>query len=320
MTPSDDGKLSEEEVAALLQATVEEESPAARSARGHRVQGYDFHQPSRFSRAALEKLRRLHDDFCALGGTAAASYLRGGVKIQLASMDQMKWEHVVEEAGDSVVAFVLSIEPLGFSGVATLDARFAGACLERMMGGTPESAGASPADLSAVDVAVLRAFLAAFLEPLPPAWERIGKFRFEPGAFVQDLQGISLFAGGEDFFQVSFLVQGGVGSGQIALSVPFEAVRALPADLEEEPAPEAGADEATRAAMRQSIEAVDVEVAVLLGSADIKLARLVRAEPGDVIVLDTRVGEVLNIKVGDRVKLQGFPGILQGKYAARILM
>jgi flagellar motor switch protein FliM len=323
MSPTEQGKLSKEEVEALLHATMEGEATPERSQPARRVQGYDFLQPSRFSRAALDKLRSINENLAAQSAGFVSHFFRGNVKTQLASIDQMKWEHLIDEAGESLLAFVLTMAPLGHKGIAALDVAFASRALETMMGGKSGDDDEPGGDFSEVDVAVLRRFVAGFLAPLPELWERIGQFQVEIGPFVQDLGSLELFPSGEDFFQLCFLMQTGSGSGQIVLSVPFEAVRQLPLEGEEEETgvPEAPeADRAAQEAIRENIGSVDVELTVLLGNADIKVSQLVNAAPGDVIMLDTRLGDPVQVAIGGKAKLRGFPGVASGKYAVKIVV
>jgi flagellar motor switch protein FliM len=320
MSPTGEGKLSKEEVEALLQATREEEQPVERAEPARRVHGYDFQQPGRFNKSALEKLRKINDSLAQNATVHASRLLRTSVKTQLVSMDQMKWENLLEEAGDSLVGFVFALNPLGYRGVLTIGRQFAAVCLDRMMGG-PGEAPETAADFTELDVRTLAAFARNFLSPLPELWQSIGQFQVELGPFVHDLQGLDLFPPTEDLFQLCFLMQGSIGSGQMALAVPFQAVRALPPRTEElEPERAvAGSDEAADAGLRESLRRTLVDMTVLLGAAEIRVARLVAVGPGDVIVLNTRIGDTLEIKVNDKVKFRGYPGAANGKYAVKLI-
>jgi flagellar motor switch protein FliM len=322
MSPAQEGKLSQEEVEALLDATQEEEPPPAEKAEPtRRVHTYDFQQPSRFNKAALEQLRKIHEGLTERAGDDASRLLSTPVKTQLVSMEQMKWENLIEEAGDSVVGFVFHLEPLGHRGLLTIGREFAGACLDRMMGGTGEPS-EEVAEFTDLDVRTLAAFARGFLTPLPELWQSIGQFQVELGAFVQDISGLDLFRPAEDLFQLCFLLQGSVGSGQVVLSVPFQAVRTLPPQEGEEDAGGAVAlsEEGAEAGLRESLRRATLELAVVLGSADVKVARLVEVAPGDVIMLEKRVGAALDVRVNDKAKFRGYPGERQGKYAVKLMM
>ena len=135
---------------------------------------------------------------------------------------------------------------------------------------------------------------------------------------MQELRSLELFPPDEDMFQVSFLLQGNVGSGQIALAVPFEAVRFLPPDEEGGGHAFAASGEAAKSWLEESLRRVPAELTVLLGTADVKVNRIVRMEPGDVIVLDKNIADAVDVRVNDRVKLRGFVGSSKGKLALQL--
>ena len=320
MSPTEEGKLSKSEVEALLQATREEEPAPERPESGRRVQDYDFRQPSRFNRAQLEKLKALNEPLVQNANTHASRMLRSGVKTQLVSIDQMKWENLLDELGDATAGFVFTMAPLGAHGIVAMDKQFAAAALERMMGGQPPAEDAALIEFTDVDVHVLAHLITHVLAPLPALWARVGSFQVQVGAFLQDLQGLDLFAPEENFLQISLLLQSTVGSGRVAICVPFEAIRSLPPESEESEHVVAAGAEETAAGLRESLSRTRLELTALLGTADIKVGSLLQAEPGDIIILDKRVGSGLDVKVNDKVKLRGLPGIRNGKIAIKLIM
>lgn len=320
MTPTEEGKLSKDEVDALLQATEQEEITEEEPAPQRRIQSYNFQQPSRFNRSQLEKLKALNEALAQSATSHASRLLRSNVTTQLVSMDQMAWRSLVEEAGEAVAGFAFVLDPLGYRGVLCLDSQFAVATLERMMGGEAEAAKAGALDFSPLDVRVLARFLEGFLQPLPELWSRIGEFVVERGDFIEDLQAVDIFQADADFVQICFLMQTAVGSGQISLCVPFEAVRSLPPDSELESRSMDGQDAEVAADLRKHLNRTEVELKVLLGSTDIRVGRLLKAEPGDVLVLDTRIGESVDVKVNDRVRFRGLPGARRGKAAVKLII
>jgi flagellar motor switch protein FliM len=319
MSPKEEGKLNRDEVEALLQATREEPLPPPKPEPSRRVEGFSFHQPSRFSKSQLDKLRRIHEGLALTVTGQISRLLRTSAQIQLVSMDHIKWENLLQEAGDSVAAFTFEMNPFGHRGVVTVDGQLADACVERMLGGQPGSSEPSGSAFTDMDVRVFAAFVRAFLDPLPELWERIGAFEVELGPFVRDLQGLDVFTGSEDFFQLCFLVQSGVGSGQVALSAPFQAVRALPPESDDRALAVTTGDAAAVAALQDSLKRMQIHLSVVLGSADLKVGRLVRAAPGDVIVLDSRVGDPLEVRINNRFKFRGCPGTSNGKLAVKLI-
>jgi len=320
VSPTEDGKLSTFEVEALLEATKEEEPSVERPEPTRRVHAYDFLQPSRFNKADLESLRKINDGLTQNITAQASRLLRTSIKAQLVSMEQMKWENFLDEAAEGAVGFVLTLEPLGHQGVLTIERQFAAMCLDRMLGGPGLPAEADD-QFAGTDVRAFACLARALLAPLPDLWQNIGQFQVVLGAFVQDLGTTDLLAPEEDLFQLCFLLQGSIGSGQVSLSVPFLAVKSLPPRSEEGEVDRsvAASDAAAKAGLRENLNRAPVELAVVLGATDVRVQDLVGVEPGDVIVLNTRLGDPLDVRLNDVVKLQGYPGTSKGKYAVKLI-
>ncbi|GAG13903.1 unnamed protein product, partial [marine sediment metagenome] len=272
--PAEEGKLSKDEMDALLEATREDEQQEQQDEEevrpepaepARRVQGYDFTQPSRFNKSALEKLRKINDELAQEAGKHVSRLLRTSVKVQLVSMEQMKWENMVEELGESAIGYLFRLDPLDCQGVATIDRSLAAICLDRMMGGSGEEEDEEATEeFTDLDVQTFRAFVRGFLDPLPELWQNIGEFQVELGGFVQDLAGLELFTPQEDLFQLRLLLQGSMGSGQVALSVPFQAVKSLPPGDEPGQGPTVAASEdAVQAGLRKSVRRTRVDFSVL---------------------------------------------------------
>ncbi len=336
MTPGEDRKLTEDEVDVLLRATEEDEEDAPVASPGsseplepsgpsgpaepvRRINAYDFQQPNRFSKAELEELRVLNEDLIRDAAEDAGLLLRTNVKVQLVSMDQMKWENLLEEVDESSVALTFSMPPFTYQGLLTVDRTFAIACLDTMMGGGGEPPDVE-AELTELDMQTFRRFARVFTDPLPAVWGDIGEFLVEMGERVTDLEGLDAFTPEDDLFQLSFLVQSPVASGQVHLSLPFEAVRLLPRQGNEADGDQAGGSHPDAAsAAYPSLARANVDLSVVLGMADIKVSDLVAVAPGDVIVLDTCVGDALTVRVNAKAKLRGLPGLVNGKLAVKMI-
>lgn len=65
--------------------------------------------------------------------------------------------------------------------------------------------------------------------------------------------------------------------------------------------------------------ALDVDVAVVVGRASVRLDALARLAAGDVIVLDRRVGEPLEARAEGRKLFRGLPGRVGGRLALRVV-
>jgi len=317
MTTGSERKLTKDEMDVLLQAQKSNDLPADMPEQPRRVKGYDFRQPSRFNRSEMDRLKRMHEEMAEHATNTASKLLGESIKAQLVSMDHMKWEDLLEEHGESVMAFTFLMKPLVSHGLVSVDRKFAAFCIDRMMGGTslPEEGGEH---FSGLDLRVLACFVRTCLASLPKLWERIGQFEVEVGSHVHDLQALRIFQTGQDMFQITFLFQGEGVSGQLIISVPFRTVRSLPPESEE-PEGDAIASAEAEALLLESLKQTPVQISMLLGTVDIRFQDLVELAPGDLITLDTHIQDPLDVRINDKVKLKGYPGTCRGKIALKLI-
>ena len=318
MSAQKDKKLSKDEVEALLERTGNG-SGAEKAAAARRVESYDFFQPSRFNKSDLEKLRRINAPLAQSAAQGASRLLRKNVRMQLVNIDQMRWEHLLEDVGSTMAGYVFEMPPFGSRSILTVEKKLAAACLDQMLGGAGKQAEGDLLGFTDLEAKVFGRFVQAVLAPLPELWRNIGEFTVELGAYAEDLQGASLFPPSEDMFQLTLLMQGEFGSGQIAISVPFDTVRSLPPSTDDSFQGAAKTNETLEAALRDSLQNAPVDLSVLLGVAEVGVRKLLQLEPGDVLVLDTTVHDALQVRFNDRIKARGYPGVSRGRITVKLI-
>jgi len=319
MTNPPNRKLSTDEVNALLDDGSE--NPAR--ARGpeplpeRRAETYDFFEPRRFKQAELEKLRQINTALALQCARNAARLLRDNVSFQLIGMDQMKWQNILREFEGSPLGVAFKLIPLDQRGIVLVDRSLGARCLEKMMGGAA-SGKELPEEITGLEKRVLGHFVSELLAPLPEHWRNIGQFTTQLESFVDDFQSSGLFPADENMFQLSFLMQGNIGSGQIAILVPFEAVKFLPPQTEEKEATSFVSADLIGTALRKNVVRAPVELAAVIGTAEIKVRELLQLARRDVLVLDAAIDEPLDVRVNDKVKCKGFVGVSKGKIAVKL--
>ncbi|MEX2396520.1 MAG: FliM/FliN family flagellar motor C-terminal domain-containing protein, partial [Balneolales bacterium] len=63
---------------------------------------------------------------------------------------------------------------------------------------------------------------------------------------------------------------------------------------------------------------VEVNFRAVLGTTMMSVMDLMALREGDTLLLDQQIEEALNIKINDKVKMNGYPGRMNGKKAVKI--
>ncbi len=319
-------KLSKDELTALLKmrdtSAPEEGKKSDDSTR--RISKYDFTQPSRFNKSELESLRKINESLAQSAGGRIARLIEAGLKARLINMDQMKWKDMVGDTEDFGPGFVFRMEPQGHNCAFVIGRRLALICVDRLTGGQGASKDEMENDeeenvvLTPLEQKLLAKVANCFISRLPGVWKGVGEFKTSLGAYVDDFSDYDLMSPDEDVFQVSFLIQGTIGTGQISLVTPFQAVQTLPVKLQQPDRKVALSDEDVVKSLRESINKTAVTLSVVLGRTELKVHQLLEMETGDVMLFDRRVDQKMDVLFNNNPKLKGFIGVSSGKYAVRI--
>lgn len=78
-------------------------------------------------------------------------------------------------------------------------------------------------------------------------------------------------------------------------------------------------DAKTKGRLENMVRDLGLRMSLRLGGATIDLAEFLRLQVGDVLVLDQRVGEPLDVRVGEQRRFVGQPGRSRGRVAVRII-
>src|SRR5215831_15045438 len=85
--------LSNDQVAALVEAAKQGQTPARDSAprqrRTRRVREIDFSRPSKFAQDQQRRLERAHEAFCRTAATQLSAELRVPMELEVLSIDQL---------------------------------------------------------------------------------------------------------------------------------------------------------------------------------------------------------------------------------------
>jgi flagellar motor switch protein FliM len=68
----------------------------------------------------------------------------------------------------------------------------------------------------------------------------------------------------------------------------------------------------------QGVRKVQLPMALELGHTVLSLADVYNLEVGDVIKLDEKVGESIDVRVGNQIRFKATPGTFEGRLAAEI--
>lgn len=290
----------------------------ARRPRQGVVRVYDFRRPDRFSKEQLRALYMIHENVARGLGTALSAFYRGLTTVSVGEVTQQTYAQFIDALPNPGIVAVVALPPLEGRALLELDPQLAFPVLDRMFGG-PGEALPDVRALTDIEQMVIRRVFDAMARGIGEAWSQLAAVTPAVELIETNPTFLQLAAPGEAVLAVELIAQMGPHMGRLRLCMPLL--------LLEPVLPRLSADQwfnpKQRTARPADVEAhlrrVQVTITALLGRARLRLGELLQLERGDVIQLDRRRDDPLEVLVEERPKLWAQPGTLRGRMAVRVL-
>lgn len=210
--------LSQAEIDILL-------SSAGTGGRARRVDAadevtrYNFRRPDRVSKEQVHALQFLHERCARNLSTSLSAYMRTTITLTVSSVEQYSYAEFLGSLTDPTAYYSLGIAPLDELGAIEINPSIAFAMLDRMLGGTGESAPANR-PLSEIEQNVIDAVVKIVLGGMSDTWKAVQNLHFAIRARETRPQMLQVAAPNEIVVAIVFEVKVGDVRGLINLCLP----------------------------------------------------------------------------------------------------
>jgi len=306
--------LSQEEIDALLSAVSygEEVEVEAEPSKAERlINTYDFRHPARVSKDQLRTLQNLHDNFARLLSSTFATLQRSIIEINLVSVDQITYSEFIMSLSSPSCTYTFRMEPL--EGVAVIDfsQSVVFSFVDRLFGGRGTSI-VTEREITWIEKSVMNNIINRSLRDLERTWERIIPLECNVEMLETNPEFVQVVPASETVVLISFELKSENVSGLINLCYPYISIEPIALRLGGQnlvsSAKEVPKEELLK--NRKRIELFDTIVKVHLGSTNITVGELLKLKMGDIVTLNTKVFEDIEVYVEDELKFYGRPGLV----------
>lgn len=299
--------LSKEEMSALL------ESPADAGGGGggtsndkrRRIVPYNFRRPDRLSKEQVRSLYLLHDMFAHSLSSSLSVFLRAISEVTLISVEQQAYVEFLHGLPDPTAIFTLSMHPLQGVSVLEVNSSLAFPVIDRMLGGPGQPLKDTRA-VTEIEQKILESFLKVVTDDLRTAWRPHIDLELQIVGRETRPQLLQIVAPNEVVLSIVFHVQIAEARGMISFSIPAVTLEPIIQQFNQslysrsrEVPPE------QTSALLEILSSVSFPVAAEIHGTTASMDDLLRIAPGDILKLDHRVEQPIEVSVGGVVKFQG---------------
>ncbi|CAH8770008.1 flagellar motor switch protein FliM [Paenibacillus dendritiformis] len=315
--------LSQNEIDALLAALSSGEMDAEelkKEETQRKIRSYDFKRAVRFSKDHIRSLTRIHENFARFLTTYFSAQLRTFVQINVVQVEQLPYDEFIRSIPKMTILNIFEAEPLKGRMVLEVNPNVAYAMLDRMLGG----AGVAPSKinvLTEIETTVMERIFSRAFESLQEAWKSVLDIRPRLEALETNPQFMQIVSPNETIALISLSTKIGDTTGMINLCIPHVVIEPIMPKLSVHHwfvSEKKTREPIEIEKLRQRVSKAKLPIAVELGTSQISVQELMQLSIGDVIALNKPVDSGLTIRVGDRMKYIGTPGVVKDRVAVQI--
>lgn len=311
--------LSQEEIDALLSAVSfgEEVQVQTESTKAERIiNTYDFRHPARVSKDQLRTLQNLHDNFARLLSATFSTLQRAIIEINLVSVDQITYSEFIMSLSTPSCTYTFRMEPLDGVAIVDFSQSVVFSFVDRLFGGRGTSI-VTEREITWIEKSVMNNIINRTLRDLERTWERIIPLECNVEMMETNPEFVQVVPSSETVVLISFELKSENVSGLINLCYPYISIEPIALRLGGQnlvsSAKEVPHEELEK--NRRRIKVFDALVKARLGEATVTVRDLVNLRPDDVVTLNSRILDDIEIYVEDELKFTGKLGLL-GKHKA----
>jgi flagellar motor switch protein FliM len=292
--------LSQEEIDALLASAGSDSTEEAAATGGGVSSGvvvYNFRRPDRISKEQLRSLHFLHDRFALNVSTSLSAFMRAMTEVSIVSVEQFAYSEFLMSLPDPTAFYAIGMHPLEGVGALELNPAVAFAMVDRLLGGTGQTAAPNRA-LTEIEQNVVDSVIKVMLENLSETWKPITEVQFRTTGRETRPQMLQVTGPNEIVILLVFDIRIGDIRGMLNLCIPATSIEVVAEKFAQgwhrtrrQPSPE----EARW--LHQSLGRVPMPVTALLETS-LTARELLALQRGDVITLGHSASQPLDVHVG----------------------
>ncbi len=319
-----DQVLTQEEVDALLSSMragdidlgVGEEV-AEESSEEH-VPAYDLTAQNIMMREQFDVLDEVFDRFCNSYRNTLGTSLMTPIETALASTEMMKFREFLDGRPNPSSFHIFRMEPLIGSALLVIEHDLVFLFIDCMFGGTGKSPPPQGRDFTLIEQRVMRKFASETLKDLEKAWAFVKAMNISLAKSETKKQFVRLVAPNDLVIAAQFTVSLDEISGDLWVCIPYLLLEPIKEKLSYRNLREAELEDFWNMGLEKLLTETEVTLSVELGKSPLRVGDVLNLKEGDIIRLDTGPQSPIPIRVENVPKMLCVPGVVAGNRAVQI--
>nr|MBP3598248.1 flagellar motor switch protein FliM [Eubacterium sp.] len=314
--------LSQSEIDNLLSALNNGEfDPAvAEDVDERQIKDYDFARPSKFSKDHLRTLVFIFEHYARLLSTNLPVYLRRNVQVEVMHAEAATFQEFSNSLSNPVLLGVVNFAPLEGTIILEMASGLGYTIVDRMLGGagTPLD---KAREFTEIELTIIERIMVVCTNLLIEPWQNVQELEPMLERIETNSQFAQFVSPNEMTSIVTMSIKIGDVEGLMNICIPYAVVEPVIDKINTKywySTAEVKDDDAYREIIEENINKAQIPVRAIMGRSVISVNDFIHLQVGDIIKVDTKVEDDLDIYVGNIKKFSALPGAYDDAYAVKI--
>ena len=314
--------LSQNEIDNLLQALSSGELDAEeiKDSDEKQIKNYDFARPAKFSKEHLRTLEIIFEHYGRLLSTNLPVYLRKAIQVEVMNSEAVSYSEFSNALSNPVLLGIIDFAPLKGNIILEIASNLGYAMVDRMLGGEGEPL-EKTREFSEIELLIIERILTVCVNLLHEPWENVVDIHPRLERIETNSQFAQIISPSEMIAIVTINIKIGDVEGLMNVCLPYLTLEDIMDKLNTKYWYSTMQDKDEQQyvdAIETLISKAPIPMKAVLGNSTISVSDFSSLQVGDIIRLDTKVNQELDVFVGNIKKFTALPGSSGDKYAVRI--
>jgi flagellar motor switch protein FliM len=284
------------------------------------VKEYDFARPSKFSKEHLRTLEIIFEHYGRLLSTNLPAYLRKNVQVEVMNAEAVTYSEFSNALSNPVLLGIVNFAPLNGNIIIEMATNLGYSFVDRMLGGRGDPI-EKMREFSEIELLIIERILVVCVNLLEEPWENVLEIHPRLDRIETNSQYAQIISPSEMIALVTINIKVGDVEGLMNICLPYLTLEDVIDKLNTKywyANMQAQDNTDYTETIEGLIKRAPIPVKAVLGDSAISVNDFAMLQPGDIIRLDRKVDDELDIYVGNIRKFTAVPGSSGDKYAVRV--
>ena len=284
------------------------------------VKDYDFARPAKFSKEHLRTLEIIFEHYGRLLSSNLPAYLRKNVQVEVMNSEAVTYSEFSNALSNPVLLGVVNMAPLSGNIIIEIATNLGYAIIDRLLGGVGEPL-EKKREFSEIELSILEKIFTILIDLLREPWTNVVEIHPYLERIETNPQFAQIISPTEMIAIVTVNINIGGVEGLMNICLPYLTLEDVMDKLNTKYwfSTMQDRDETSYAdVIETAINRALIPVSAELGKSSLTVMDFINLQVGDVIKLNRKIEDELDIYVGNIVKFKALPGSFNDDYAVKV--